>query len=111
MISKETLLSSCKRKIEKVNVPLDGGHVFVRSMTAKERDDYELASLETGNNNSSRVMMLLHTVCDKDGELIFSEDDIALIGEMDGAIVQPIYNKAVDLAYITKEDIEELEKN
>ena len=111
MISKETLLSACKKRIEKVEVPLEGGHVFVKSMTAQERDDYEITAMEIGAKTFSRAMMVIFSACDKDGNLIFSSDDIEAVKNMDASIVQPIFNKALDLSYFTAEDIEELEKN
>ena len=111
MISKTTLLSCNERRIEKVDLPLDGGHVFVRGLTAAERDGYEIASLETGHNSGSRVMMLIQTVCDESGELVFTSKDAEAIGNMDIRAVQPIYNKALEMAYFTEEDVKGLEKN
>jgi hypothetical protein len=111
MISKSTLLSCNERRIEKVDLPLDGDHVFVRSLTTSERDKYELASIETGLNSGSRVMMLIQTVCDESGELVFTEEDAEVVGAMDIRVSQPIYNKALDMAYFSEKDIKELEKN
>jgi len=111
MLTKDRLLSFCFRRVEKIEVPMAGGHVFVRAMSTQERDEHELFSMKNDSNSGSRVMMILNTACDEKGELIFSADDIPMIEKMDIAVSQPIYAKAIDMAYFTEEDVEELEKN
>jgi len=111
MLTKDKLLSYTARRVEKVLVPMADGHVFVRGMTTQERDDHELFALENDSNSGTRVMMILNTACDEKGELIFTAEDIPALKVMDSAISQPIYSKACEMAYFTKEDVEELEKN
>jgi len=109
MINKEDFFK-VKRKIEKVDVPGMKGHVYVLQMTAQERDDYEALLYADGENMGSRAIMVLRTACNEDGTLIFCNDDIEKLKAMPAALLQPIFNKAIDLASFSKKDIEELEK-
>ena len=109
MINKEDFFK-VKRKIEKVDVPALGGHVYVLQMTAQERDDYEALLYANTDNMGSRAIMVRCTACHEDGTLIFGNDDIEKLKEIPASILQPVFNKAVDLASFSKKDIEELEK-
>jgi len=116
LLTKESLLKRQELKIEKVDL---GGSdfVFVREMTARERDEYELSLLpdeegEKRDMTDFRARLAVRTICDKKGNLVLCTDDIqALSMNMGAARMREIANAAGKLNKITQEEQEELEKN
>jgi hypothetical protein len=96
--------------LHKITVPEWGCDVFVREMTARDRDAFEV--FVTKNNGINfRAALIVRTVCDESGTLIFGEQDIKAVGEMKASTISPIANLAIRVNAIGKKDIEELEGN
>jgi len=102
------------------------GHVFVREMTAKEKNTWELSLTKTlpkvGNKQQETVMNLedyrvklaICTICDEQGVRQFDmkPNIISKLSEMISASnMERIADTASALNKITKEDQEELVKN
>lgn len=102
---------------EEVAVPEWGGSVLVRGLTAKERDKYESSMVETKgksakvNMANARARLLVMTVVDESGELMFSQADVGWIGEKSAAAVDRIYDVASRLSGVTDADMDELVGN
>ena len=76
-LSRDEILGKRRGKVEEIKVPEWGGTVFVREITASERDAFEAGSL------------------DKKG----------------GARMDRIFEASMRLNRLTKDDVDELEKN
>lgn len=102
------------------------GHVFVREMTAKEKNTWELSLTKTlpkiGNKQQETVMNLedyrvklaICTLCDEKGERLFDMKPnviSALSDKISASNMERIADTANRLNKITKEDQEELVKN
>jgi hypothetical protein len=102
------------------------GHVFVREMTAKEKNTWELSltkilpkvgrqQQETVMNlEDYRVKLAICTICDEQGTRLFDmkPNVIATLSErISASNMERIADKASELNKITKEDQEELVKN
>lgn len=105
-LERDLLLKKQKLQIEKVL--LDGGdYVFVRELTARERDDYEISLLpdeEGGDRDMEdfRARIAVRGLCDKEGKSILEVKDykklsISLSGNRMKTIVAAI-NKLNKLA-------------
>jgi len=120
-LSREAILSANDLKKEKVECPEWGGFVFVKSLTAKERDEWETSLFDTkrrGKNvevkmkrENIRARFVALTVIDESGTLLFSVADIAELGNKNASAMDRIFEVAQKLSGLTEEDLDELEKN
>ena len=97
-------------KIEDVTVP-DFGKVFVKTMTCFERDEYEILVLAADGKAGARARMVICTVCDAQGKNTFDDGDLEKVKNIGSHIIQPLWNKAVELNHFDSEDVAKIEKN
>lgn len=116
-LSREDILGASDIQIKKVKIPEWGGHVYVKGMTAKERDDFEASIIRMNGKvrkvdmRDLRAKLVSKSICDEDGKLLFDEKDIKELGEKSASAVQRIFTVAQELSGLTDEDAEELLKN
>ena len=120
-LTKDQILSCQDRQIEKVLTPEWGedGHIYVLSLTGKERDRFEAGSVLKDRKSGEydvkmdnlRARLVTMTACTESGELLFSRDDVKQLGQRNAAVISRIYDVAARLSGITKQDLEELVKN
>lgn len=110
ILSREAILACDDLPQVKVTIPEWGGTVFVRTMTAGQRDRFE-QSVTDSPGVDFRARLAVLTVCDEDGKLLFSESDVALLTLRSARALSRIFSVAVKLNGITSDDVEELEKN
>lgn len=102
---------------EDVDVPEWGGVVRVRGLTASQRDAFEAASLQGKGKNTSvnlhnlRARLVALCIVDEDGNQLFAERDVHVLGQKSAAAIDRIYDTATRLSGIGENDVEELTKN
>lgn len=123
LLTREALLERDELKIEKVE--LTRGHVYVREMTGLEKDVWEKSITKKLPSTDSekpanyemeiegfRAKLAVVTVCDEQGNLLFSIKDYGLLNRSMSAInMDKIVEVASRLNAITKKDKEEMLKN
>jgi len=116
-ISREAFLRPIAVPVEVVQVPELGGTVKVKGMTARGRSEFE-KQMQTANGKPSksrqaevRERLIVASCVDDAGNLIFTDDDVAAIGNQSAAIVERIVNVAMRLCGMTTSDVEEIAKN
>ncbi len=124
LLTREGLLA--KEQLEVVKVDLgDGQHVFVRQMTGRERESFELTLVEIQEpetpdgrptfiprNEDFRAKLAVHTVCDAEGNLILGAEDYETLNtNISAKRLEAIVNVAQELNRISDEDRENLLKN
>jgi hypothetical protein len=115
LLSKDEIFSADDRRFEIVKVPEWGGEVRVRSLTGRERDEFESTTYNTKggkvkeNFDNFRARLIAKCVVDEDGKLVFTNRaEIAMLGNKSAAALQRIFNKCQELNGLTNEDVEEL---
>ena len=93
--------------------PAEDGIVCLRRPTAHARDQWELycEQHKTKPQNVWRAKLASMLLCDEKGKLLFSEAEIAKLGEKSAAALHRIWEQGLALMRITTEEIRELEKN
>lgn len=118
-ISRDAVLAATDLPRERVDVPEwgAGAYVFVRGMTGTEKDSWEKHVLERraalGCENvfpGIRASVVVRCAVDDEGNRIFTDADVELVGAKNGKAIDRIFEKASRLSGITPEDIEELKK-
>jgi len=106
-------------KIEKVNIPEWKGDIFVKGLTGKEKDAWEISQMKfvegedkpTIIYDNMRAKLCARTICDEKGKLLFKESDIEALGKKSGNALSTIFDIAQRLSGITKDDVKKLAKN
>jgi hypothetical protein len=91
-------------------VPVDTpfGRVWIRTMTAGEKDEMEK---QHGDDGKFRCRVLMLTCCSEDGRLLYSKRDLASLDELPLSAVEPIFDEVVKVNKMLAKDREMLRKN
>lgn len=121
ILTREQILSPRALKRELVSVPEWGGDVYIRAMTATERDRYESQFFHVAtqgrnvnvsmNRENIRVTLLAMTIVDEEGTQLFTKTDIAELGKQDGGVIDRLFTVASQLSGLSAKDVEELAGN
>lgn len=95
---------------EKVHVAEWGGEVYVRQLSASERDAIELLWEKTQRVNF-RARLAVATVCDETGKDVFELRDIDALGDKPSGPLLTVCDVALRVNKFTTADVEALEKN
>jgi hypothetical protein len=104
------ILAADDRRIEPVDVPEWGGRVYVRTMTAEDRERYDDLILDDDGKFSGqgRVMasLLACTCCGPDGTTLFTADQAKALAAKSAAAVVRVYQAAAALNKMRRVDRE-----
>lgn len=117
MLTKDQILKADDLATETVPVPEWGGEVLVRTMTGEERDRWE-SSITSKRGDDIKVNMVnlrarlcAETIVGDDGELLFTKEDIDVLGKKSAKALDRIFGVAQSLNGLGKNDLKELAKN
>lgn len=97
-----------------VNVPEWGGTITLRSLTAAERDAWEIGLYnEKSGGKPMNISASVVALCaiKPDGTRLFTDADIEVLARKSGRVLKRLWNAASDLNGLGVNDAEELEKN
>jgi hypothetical protein len=112
-LTKDAIISANDSGLMKVAVPEWGGDVFIKVMSCGERDAYEndwVVNKSKGVENF-RSKFLARCLCDENGSLLFTEQEIPLLAKKSAKVLSRLWQKAMDHNALTDADVEELAKN
>lgn len=110
MLSRANFLSHKTIPRVEVQVPELGDSVFVRAMTARERDQFETANTKA-KAVDFRARLVIACTCDETGVDVFKIEDLEVITNLSSSALDPIVTAALKINKYTDEDKAELEKN
>ena len=117
------ILECDDKRIERVDCPEWGVFVHICTMSIMQRTAWEQhlnTELEKATANkvsdedrlgNAVADLISRCACDENGELLFSKDDAAALGERSSGAMQRCYDVAARLNYLTDDHIDELVKN
>lgn len=117
VLSREAILSAEDLGRELVAVPEWGGEVYVRVLPGAERDQFEIDSLDSAgpdarfNRHNVRARLAARCVVGEDGRRLFADADVEALGDKSGAALDRIFDVAMRLNRMRRQDVEELVKN
>lgn len=112
--TREAILGIQDQKIEEIFIPEWNMKVRIKSMTGKERDDFEASILEQRGNHrvtnlsNVRAKIAALTVVDENGKRLFTEQDTKTLSQKNASALQQIMIVAQKLSGIGEDDVEEL---
>lgn len=115
LLSKDAIFAADDRRYEVVDVPEWGGSVRLRSLTAKERDNFEAGLQERrggkvkDNVANFRARLVALCAVDEDNKLLFTNrQEVELLGNKSVAALQRLFDMCNEMNGISERDIEEL---
>ncbi|MBM4570272.1 hypothetical protein GS534_24165 [Rhodococcus hoagii] len=115
LLSKNDIFSVDDRKTVKVSVPEWGGEVLVRTLSGRERDEFEASTVKTNkgkqeqNFDNFRARFVALCVVDEQGNRLFAtRQEVSMLGNKSVAALQRVFNEAQKLNGMTEQDVEEL---
>ena len=117
-LTAEAILGADDLPSIRVEVPEWGGHLFVRSMTAGERDLWEAWLLDSDEARGKgekvdtiRATLVALTAVNGAGERMFTAEQMPALAKKSAKAMDRVFERARALNAMSAADIEELEKN
>jgi hypothetical protein len=118
---RELILSTAPARSPKVEAVDTGewGTMHVRVMSGTERDAYDATLYRDWDEETERWIrppnlrshLLVRTICDTKGVRVFTDDDVAKLGEADHRLLTPLYVKSMEINRIGGGAVEEEKKD
>ena len=112
---RSTILQSKDLPTEPVNIPEWDVTVYVRMMSARDRDLFESQMMDLADKgkrlDNFRARLAVFCCVDQDGKRIFKDSDISSLGEKSGEALNKIFSAASRLNKMTEETIEAEKKS
>lgn len=109
LLNRDQILTADDMRKEEVQVPEWGGSVFVRNMLGFERDAFEAAQIGKKEPlKNFRARTVAATVCDEQGTLLFTKDDVEALGKKSSTALNRVFEVAARLAAVDQKSVEEL---
>lgn len=110
VLDKAAIMAASDVKLEKINVPEWGGDVYLKTLSGTERDAFEDA-YSTDRMKNFRPRFLVLTLCDKDGNRLFTDEEVQTLGKKSSAVIAKLFDKAWALNAFRTEDVDTLGKD
>lgn len=114
LLTAEQIKSAQDRPFKDVECPEWGGTVRVRAITGADRDAFEAENNPDGKcfvRTNFRSRLLVKSIVGADGERIYTDADAASLGLKAGAVLDRVFDAALELSKMRKEDLEGDAKN
>ena len=113
VLNRDAILECNDLKTLSVPTPEWGGEVLVKVMSGADRDAYEISIYHGGESNleNLRARFCARTICDADGNRVFTDGDIEVLGRKSANVLGRIFEAAKKLNGIAADSVEEAEKN
>ncbi len=117
MLSREQILAAVDLPREEVYIAEWAGSVWVRTLSAAERDALEAASVQARGKDRSvnlanlRARLAVLCLVDEQGQRLFTDTDAVALGQKSAKALARVYDVAARLNGLSAEDVEELAKN
>jgi hypothetical protein len=113
-LTRDQVLNADDCRPQAVEVPEWGGTIYVRQMSAAERDRLEAETFRpNGKHNlanlSARTVVLC--ACDAGGRRLFSDRDAEALGKKSAAAVSRVFKVVQQVNGLNAEAVEDAEKN
>jgi hypothetical protein len=117
-LTKEQFLKlSDTQEIEQVMFESLNTSVFIRAISASERDAFEASCMAGKGKNRGvnmenvRARLLVKSICDETGKRLFADHEADALGNMPAKIADKLFSVAQKLSGLSPADVEEIAGN
>ena len=115
-LTKDDIFKATDIDTKEYPVPEWGGHVYIKMLSAKQREDFE-DMVARAQESKQRVVhfrakLCSAMVCDSEGNLLFpTPADVKALSEKNGSVLDRICSVCMEFNGMTEAAAKELEKN
>ena len=110
-LSRDAILAVKDTELVAVEIPEWQGTAYIRPMTGKERDAYDLETVGNGKPENMRARMAVRVICDEKGERIFKDSDAEMLGNKSATALDRVYRAMERQNKLGATEIEEAKKD
>ena len=116
LLTRDMILKAGNLRTEEVAVPEWGGAVLVRELRGRERDEFEASAYVMRGGKmvpdvaNLRAKLVARVIVGDDGEPVFTQQDVAALGELSAAALDRVFEVASRLSSLNPADVEEAGK-
>jgi hypothetical protein len=111
-LTAEMILAANDQKdhLKKVDVPEWGGEVYIRAMTAGERDAHEIEWMQSKDRGVAdfRSKLLVRVLSNSEGKRLFTDEQVKALRDKSAAVVNRLWGIAMKVNAMTEKDVEAL---
>ena len=117
MLTKEEILNVEDLPTREISISeWKNGVIRMKSLSGKDRDEFETAVQQHSKGNSIdlrglKVLLLSLTIVDEKNELMFTKEDLEALNSKSAKILNHLFEVAQEMNGIGEEAVEELRKN
>ena len=75
--------------------------LYIREISAGDRETFEDMITDNSIGNKVRAFIFVKSVCDKDGKLLFNDEDIEEVADFKYSLLEKVFNESNKLNGIT----------
>lgn len=116
-LTKDAILNADDRDYDEVECPEWGGTVRLRSISGRQRDEFEQSLLEQRGNErkinmrGARAKLIILCAVDESGQPLFTADDLRALGAKNAKPIDRLFDAAQKLVGLSDDDMEKLTEN
>tara|TARA_Y100000593_G_C4316180_1_gene340988 strand:+ start:3519 stop:3872 length:354 start_codon:yes stop_codon:yes gene_type:complete len=115
-LSRDAIFNAKDTDVHEFEVPEWGGTILLRSMTGKQRNNYEYWAMiqskkEFPDYRGIREKLILSCAVDEKGQPLFEEDDLEALAEKNSDVIDRIHEKCREICGMDEDAVEEAAKN
>ena len=108
MLTRKDILALDDLPRREVHIPEWNDSVFVRALTGAERDKLERL---VSSSQTSRAAIVVLCCVDANGDRLFTDKDVAALGDKNGHALERIVSAALDFNILSDESLTEAGKD
>jgi len=94
MLTANAILSAEDRKPVKVEVKEWGGAVYLREMSGADAEQWYQQAIDDKSAQNRVASYLVRCLCDKDGNLLFTQEQSADLAQKSQSVLQRLFREA-----------------
>ncbi len=116
-LSRDEILNAEDRQFDEVDCPEWGGAVRLRSISGRQRDEYEQSMIEQRGNDrkmnlrNARAKLVVLCAVDEAGNPLFTSEDLRRLSSKNAKPLDRLFSAAQKLCGLTEDDLKDLTEN
>lgn len=115
-LSKDAIFAVKDSDSHEVDVPEWGGSILLRSMTGKQRNDYEhwattQSKEKVPDYRGIRERLIICCAVDENGDALFTESDLAKLAEKNSEVIDRLHTECRAICGMDEDSVEDAVKN
>jgi hypothetical protein len=121
ILDKTAIMEARDLELVEVDVPEWGGSVYLRPLTAKDRDYFEAEILALEQKKKSKkdgpvydifkARLVARALVDENGKRLFTDKEFGELSSKSAAALNRLFEECLRINQVTQQDVEELTKN